>query len=62
MDQLVQFLTEIENYDKFLTIDEFRIGLARNRRDPGMRPNLTISGYINSNENKTEAGDQDTNL
>jgi type II secretory pathway component PulM len=62
MDQLVRFLTEIENYDKFLTIEEFRIGMARNRRETGMRPNLTISGYINSNENKTEAGDQDTNL
>ena len=62
MDQLVRFLTEIENYDKFLTIEEFRIGTARNRRETGMRPNLTISGYINSNENKTEAGDPDTNL
>ncbi|MBN2317667.1 MAG: hypothetical protein JXR49_01245 [Acidobacteria bacterium] len=60
MDQLVRFLTEIENYDKFLTIDEFRIGASRNRRDPGIRPNLTISGYINSNEDNTETGDQDT--
>ena len=60
MDQLVRFLTEIENYDKFLTIDEFRIAASRNRRDPGIRPNLTISGYINSNEDNTETGDQDT--
>ena len=60
MDQLVRFLTEIENYDKFLTIDEFRIAASRNRRDPGIRPNLTISGYINSNEDNMETGDQDT--
>ncbi len=62
MEQLVQFLTEIENYDKFLTIDEFIIRAARNRRDSEMRPNLTISGYIYSNENKTETGDPDANL
>ncbi len=62
MDQLVQFLTEIENYDKFLTIDEFMIRAARGRADSEMRPNLTISGYIDSNENKTETGDQDTNI
>jgi len=62
MEQLVQFLTEIENYDKFLTIDEFMIRAARGRADSEMRPNLTISGYIDSNENKTETGEQDTNI
>jgi len=62
MDQLVRFLTEIENYNKFLTIDEFRITLSRNRRMTGMSQILTISGYFNSNENKVETADQDTNL
>lgn len=62
MDQLVRFLTEIENYNKFLTIDEFRITLSRNRRVTGMSQILTISGYFNSNENKLETGGQDTNL
>ena len=62
MDQLVQFLTEIENYDKFLTIDEFTVGSRRTRNNSSMRQNLTISGYIDSGENRTETGDQDTNL
>ena len=62
MEQLVRFMTEIQNYDKFLTIDEFMIRTPRNQRDPGMRPNLTISGYIDSSENGSETGDQDTSL
>lgn len=62
MEQLVHFLTEIENYDRFLTIDEFMIRSSRNRRDLEMRPNLTISGYIRSNESETESGSRDTIL
>jgi hypothetical protein len=62
MDQLVRFLTEIENYDKFLTIDEFTIRSARNRRETDIRPYLTISGYIHYSEDETESGDTDTNL
>ncbi|MBN2242518.1 MAG: hypothetical protein JW793_07495 [Acidobacteria bacterium] len=63
MEQLVRFLTEIENYDKFLTVEEFMIrSAARNRREADIRPNLTISGYIRYSEDETEAGDPDTNL
>ena len=62
MEQLVQFLTEVENYNKLLTIDEFTIRSVRNRRETEMRPNLTISGYISSNDSKSETGEEDTNL
>jgi Tfp pilus assembly protein PilO len=53
LDQMVQFLTAIENYDKFLTVDEFMISSFSNPRAlPGsaQRRNsssLTISGYLN---------------
>jgi hypothetical protein len=56
LDQLVQFLTAIENYDKFITIDEFMISNSYNR-DPRALPgsiqrkfisSLTISGYLNA--------------
>jgi hypothetical protein len=55
LDQLVQFLTAIENYDKFITIDEFLI--SNSYRDPRALPgsiqrknssSLTISGYLNA--------------
>ena len=62
MDQLVQLMTDIQNYDKFLTIDELTIRMPRNQRDSTMRPNLTISGYIDSSENGAETGNQDTSL
>lgn len=62
MEQLVQFLTEVENYNKLLTIDEFMIRSVRNRRDTEMRPNLTISGYINANDSQAETGEENTNL
>jgi hypothetical protein len=56
LDQLVQFLTAIENYDKFITIDEFLIS-SNIYRDPRALPgsiqrrnssSLTISGYLNA--------------
>ena len=55
LDQLVQFLTAIENYDKFITLDEFLI--SNSYRDPRALPgstqrknssSLTISGYLNA--------------
>jgi hypothetical protein len=55
-DQLVQFLTAIENYDKFITIDEFLIS-SNLYRDPRALPgssqrrnssSLTIAGYLNT--------------
>jgi hypothetical protein len=60
IDQLVQFLTAIENYDKFLIVNEFTIystyrssilssGGALQKR---LSPTLVISGFINAPEIK----------
>jgi hypothetical protein len=51
-EQLVQFLTEIRNYNKFLTIDDLQIQTrgSRNRPNTDLSPSLTVSGYIRSNE------------
>lgn len=53
-EQLVQFLAAIENYEKFLTIDEFTINSIRVRNRYELRPNLTISGYIAAQETDAE--------
>ena len=53
LEQLVQFLTDVENYDKFLTIDEFTITSFPVQKKYIIRPSLTVSGYINSSETKT---------
>jgi len=53
-EQLVQFLAAIENYEKFLMIDEFTINSIRVRNRYELRPNLTISGYIAVEETKAE--------
>jgi type II secretory pathway component PulM len=45
-DQLVQFLAAIENYDKFLTLDELTINSFRMQKRYEIRPGLTVSGYI----------------
>ncbi len=49
LEQLVQFLTAIASYDKFLKIDEFNISGYRIQKRFEIRPNLTIAGYINPN-------------
>ncbi len=46
MDQLVQFLAAIENYDKFLTLDELQITSFRMQKRYDIRPALTVSGFI----------------
>jgi hypothetical protein len=49
MDQLVQFLVAIKNYDKFLTVNQFQVlGTIRfpNQTQKKINPQLTISGYI----------------
>ena len=48
LEQLVQFLTLIANYEKYLKIDEFNISGYRIQKRFEIRPNLTISGYISS--------------
>ena len=52
LDQLVQFLAAIENYEKFLTLDEFMITSFQIQKKYQIRPSLTVSGYINLSENK----------
>ena len=47
-EKLVQFLTDIRNYGRFLTIDEFTIQTRTSRTQTGtqMTPTLTVSGYV----------------
>ncbi len=45
-DQLVQFLAAIENYDKFLTVDELSITSFPMQRRFETRPSITVSGFI----------------
>jgi hypothetical protein len=52
-EQLIQFMTAIENYGKFLTIDELTVtGIRGAQKKYEIRPSLTISGYIGSQEAK----------
>jgi hypothetical protein len=45
-EQLVQFLTLVENYQKLLRVDELQMSSFRNLRKIDIRTSLTISGYI----------------
>lgn len=47
-EKLVQFLTEIRNYSRFLTIDEFTIQTRTSRTQTvtQITPTLTVSGYV----------------
>jgi hypothetical protein len=53
-EQLVKFLTIIENYEKFLTIAEFTVSSFRVQKTYKIRPSLTVSGYIDSQKIKPE--------
>lgn len=57
-DELVQFLTDIRNYYKFLTVDSLYIQITRSRTRPtgDMRPTITVSGYFSAPENETAEG------
>ncbi len=46
MDQLVQFLTAIENYDKHLVVDELMVTSYKMQKKTEIRPSFTVSGYI----------------
>ena len=50
LEQLVRFLSAIQNYDKFLKIEQFQITSFPNQRRRQARPSLTVVGYINSRE------------
>lgn len=54
LDQLVQFLTAIENYEKYLKIDECMINGFRIQKRFEIRPSLTIAGYINLPDSKSK--------
>ncbi len=45
-DQLIQFLAAVENYEKFLSVDELAINSFRIQKRYEIRPSITVSGYI----------------
>lgn len=49
-EQLVQFLSEIGNYDKHLNVDELMITSYRIQKKIEIRPAITVSGYIRGPE------------
>ena len=53
LEQLVQFIATIENYEKFLKIDDCTISGFRVQRRFEIRPSLTIAGYISTREEKS---------
>jgi len=58
-EKLVQFLTDIRNNNKFLTVDEFTIQTrsSRTQTSSEIRPTLTVSGYVRIVEaGRTEGG------
>jgi type II secretory pathway component PulM len=57
-DQLVQFLSAVENYPKFLTIDELSITSYRIQKRLEIHPIITVAGYIAAPEG---AGDKTAN-
>ncbi len=53
-DQLVQFLASVENYDKFLTVDELAITSFRIQKRWEIRPSVVVAGLIAVAETKSE--------
>jgi hypothetical protein len=53
LEQLVQFITAIENYEKHLKIDDCTISGFQRQKSFEIRPSLTISGYITTREEKS---------
>jgi type II secretory pathway component PulM len=48
LEQLVQFMTAIENHEKYLKIEECMINGFRIQKRYEIRPSLTIAGYISA--------------
>lgn len=48
LDQLIQFLAAIQNYDKFLKVEQLQITSLQTQRRQQIRPTLTVVGYIRS--------------
>lgn len=53
-EQLVQFLAAVENYDKFLSVDELAITSFRIQKRWEIRPSVVVAGLITAAENKSE--------
>ena len=53
LEQLVQFISAIENYEKHLRIDDCTISGFKIQKRFEIRPSLTISGYISTREEKS---------
>jgi Tfp pilus assembly protein PilO len=45
-EQLVQFLVAVQNYEKFLTVDELVINSFRIQKRYEIRPSITVAGFI----------------
>jgi Tfp pilus assembly protein PilO len=56
LEQLVNFLTSIENYDKFLKVEELEITSYKMQKKYDIRPRLMIAGYIPSPNLKSVEG------
>lgn len=54
LEQLVHFLTDIKNYDKFLKVEELIIMSTPIPNRAGIRPSLTVVGYINARDSRTD--------
>jgi hypothetical protein len=54
MDQLVRFLAAIENYPKYLKVEELMINSFRMQAQKkyDIRPGLTVAGYIRARDEK----------
>ena len=46
LDQLIQLLAAVENYEKFLTVDTLNITAFRIQKRFDIRPSLTIAAFI----------------
>jgi type II secretory pathway component PulM len=51
-DQLVQFLSAVENYERFLTVDELAVTSFRIAKRWEIRPSITVAGLIAVAESK----------
>ena len=64
IEQLVQFLTDIRNYNRHLTVDELMITTrtTRNRQVTELRPTVTVSGFISATESGMEENEKKSNI
>jgi hypothetical protein len=51
-EELTEFIALIENYEKFLKVEEFMVTSFRIQKRYEIRPSLTVVGYISTPETK----------